>query len=346
MICPYCGKENPDNLEICNFCGGPLSGGTEQPAVKALYTIPPAGTLPPAPEPQEAPAESSQPALAPEERPFAQPSPPAAPSGRLYNTRIWWIVGCVVFLCLVLACIGIVLGLYRYTKVFGFLNPDATGPALSRTAAVATLVAGNNSPSGETSQGTPGIPAQNIPGILFYDDFSNPGSGWDQFNESDYSVDYYQGAYHIMVKTDMFYTWGNPAGQDFEDVSIETDATKNGGPDDNDIGVICRYKDTDHFYYADISSDGYFGIVRVSGESSVILGRDYLEYSNVINQGAATNHIRFDCVAEQFTLFVNGDKLDQQTDGEYSSGNVGLLAGSYETPGTDILFDNFGVYVP
>ena len=34
------------------------------------------------------------------------------------------------------------------------------------------------------------------------------------------------------------------------------------GPDDNDFGIICRYIDDNQFYYAIISSDGYYGIVR------------------------------------------------------------------------------------
>ena len=24
MICPYCGKENPENLSLCSYCGGRL----------------------------------------------------------------------------------------------------------------------------------------------------------------------------------------------------------------------------------------------------------------------------------------------------------------------------------
>ena len=31
--------------------------------------------------------------------------------------------------------------------------------------------------------------------------------------------------------------------------------------------------------------------------------------SNKIIQGAATNHIRFDCIGNKLTLYVNGNKL-------------------------------------
>jgi hypothetical protein len=132
----------------------------------------------------------------------------------------------------------------------------------------------------------------------------------------------------------------------FSNVSIEVDTTKNGGPDDNDFGVICRYQGADQFYYAIISSDGYYGITKVTSQSSDLIGATELLPSDAINQGSASNNIRFDCNGDVLTLFVNGQQVDQQTDSEYTSGNVGLIAGTYDTAGTDILFDNFSVYQP
>jgi hypothetical protein len=68
--------------------------------------------------------------------------------------------------------------------------------------------------------------------------------------------------------------------------------------------------------------------------------------SDAINQGAATNHIRADCVGSTLTLYANGTQIDQQTDTDFSTGDVGLLAGTYTQTGTDILFDNFVVMKP
>jgi hypothetical protein len=94
------------------------------------------------------------------------------------------------------------------------------------------------------------------------------------------------------------------------------------------------------------SSDGYYGIFKVTSESTNVLGRENMEYSDWITQGSATNAMRFECVGEVLTLYVNGHQLDQQSDHEYSTGNVGLIAGTYKTPGVDILFDDFTVYSP
>jgi hypothetical protein len=124
------------------------------------------------------------------------------------------------------------------------------------------------------------------------------------------------------------------------------DATKNGGPDDNDFGIICRYTDADQFYYAVISSDGYYGIMKMTSNGGVPIDNENLLESDKIIQGSATNHIRFDCVGSALALYINGIKIDQKTDTDFTTGNVGLIAGTFDTVGTDILFDNFFVYKP
>ena len=73
---------------------------------------------------------------------------------------------------------------------------------------------------------------------------------------------------------------------------------------------------------------------------------DAMQPSETIKQGAASNHIRADCVGDSLSLYVNGEKLASANDSEYSNGDVGLLAGAFDTTGTDIHFDNFSVLKP
>jgi hypothetical protein len=182
--------------------------------------------------------------------------------------------------------------------------------------------------------------------ILFSDDFSSTTSGWDQTEADDYKTAYNNGAYQIVVNKTLSDAWSNPGNFNFTDVRIEVEATKYGGSDNNDYGIICRYVDTTHFYFAALSSDGYYGILKMSDGEYSVIGRENLIPSDLINLGTATNHIRFDCVGSSLTLFINGSQVDQQTDTDYTSGNVGLIAGTYDEAGTDILFDNFYVYQP
>jgi hypothetical protein len=182
--------------------------------------------------------------------------------------------------------------------------------------------------------------------VLFSDDFSTKEKKWDQVTEAARTTNYYIDAYRIVVNDAKSVVWANPGKESFTDVHIETDATKNGGPDDNAFGVICRYTDVDHFYYAAISSDGYYGIMKMTKDGGTQIGSDSMLETDKVNQGSATNRIRFDCVGSTLTLYVNGTQVDQQTDSDYTAGNVGLMAGTFGTSGTDMIFDNFVVYKP
>jgi len=124
-------------------------------------------------------------------------------------------------------------------------------------------------------------------------------------------------------------------------VSIEVDATKAAGPDENAIGVICRYRDKQNFYTLNIGSDGYTWIdVTVFGETKLI-SEGPLVFSDAIAQGEATNHIRADCIADLLTLYVNDEEVVTATDGSFAEGDVGVLAGTFEVPGVEVTFDNF-----
>jgi hypothetical protein len=352
MICPYCGKENDDDAQFCIYCGGSLAALAAEHLSKPTPIEPPISVLQTAAQPAVA-------LTAPSE-----PSPKVA--RRIYENKTWWVVGCVVLLCLILGCGAAAWGLYNYTNRLAVLHPATTTPTLPSTATVINSLkitpslAPSLTPSivpsiapSLTYSPTPLSKLTSTPkaasstrSLIFSDDFSNPASGWDSIDQADFYTDYFNNAYRITVNTKLSDSWANPDDNLFGDVSIEVDATKNGGPDDNDFGVICRYENMDQFYYGVISSDGYYGINKVTSKSSSLIGRDSLEFNTAIKQGTATNHIRFDCKGDVLTLYVNGQQVDQQTDSDYANGNVGLIAGTYDTPGTDILFDNFFVYQP
>lgn len=206
-------------------------------------------------------------------------------------------------------------------------------------------------------------------GILFSDDFSDKNSGWSRYSDSGGITDYKKGTYRIYVSEPYWDYWATP-GKNFSDVRVEVDATKVGGPDDNDIGVICRFKsandiyrvDTtnvsytgedktamqnmDNFYFFIITSDGFYGIGKTVGAGMVNIEQEGLLTSDDIYPGRKTNHIRADCIGSKLSLYVNGILLTTVTDSDFVNGDVGLLAGTYDTTGTDIHFDNFVVYDP
>lgn len=182
-------------------------------------------------------------------------------------------------------------------------------------------------------------------GEVFFDDFSETSSGWDRFQAEIGKTDYVKETYRIIVNepnTDLF---ANPY-QNFKDAVVEVKARRIGGPDNNSYGVICRYKDEQNFYAAQISSDGYGGIFRMKDGTYQLLGLESMLPVPAIMGGSADNLIRFECTGMSLTLFVNGEPVDYREDGSFETGDVGLIAGTFEEPGVQIAFDDFRVTLP
>lgn len=182
--------------------------------------------------------------------------------------------------------------------------------------------------------------------VLFQDDFSDPASGWERIADERMGVlDYTDGSYGIFVAAPYQMLWASPQ-LEFEDVRIEVDVANLSDPRDDDFGVVCRAKGKDNFYFAVISSDGYYGTGKVKNGVQRLLDIPAMLPSEDINQGTAVNHLRVDCIAEQISLWVNNILLHTVEDADFRSGDVGLLAGTFANPGTRVLFDNITVVKP
>ncbi len=201
------------------------------------------------------------------------------------------------------------------------------------------------------SLGAPAEPTD--PNLLFKDDFSSTSSGWDQSTTDTGTTDYQDGQYRILVSQPQYDMWANPKLTSLPaDVRVEVDATKASGPEANDFGVICRYTETGsgsdtayNFYYFMISSDGYAAIGKVQNTEQSFL-TDLLSEPSPAIKSNEVNHIRGDCIGDTLTMYVNGEQLFSIKDSDLTGGDVGLLAGTFEEAGTEILFDNFLVTKP
>ncbi|MFZ1043527.1 MAG: hypothetical protein WAN58_19690 [Anaerolineales bacterium] len=180
--------------------------------------------------------------------------------------------------------------------------------------------------------------------VLFQDDFSSSASGWDRYKSAEGTMDYDDGAYRILVNALQVNFWSTPH-KDFSDARIEVDAGKIAGPDENRIGLICRYTGNQYYFFV-ISSDGYYGIGIFNNGQSALLGQSEMQSSDKIKTGAAINHLRADCNGDTLSLVVNGFLVAQVHDPNLKHGDVGLLAGTFTQPGVDIIFDNFVVMKP
>jgi hypothetical protein len=181
--------------------------------------------------------------------------------------------------------------------------------------------------------------------VLFQDDFTRPMSGWDQIHSPLYQADYESGLYTILVHAPRTDAWATP-GLDFEDTQIQVEANKIAGPDDNIFGLICRYQDPRNFYFLVVSSDGYAGIGLIKDGRRQLLSGEALLPSAAVRQGQTANVIRGDCIDFSLRLYVNGVLVAESQAAEWRSGDVGLLAGTYDEPSVQIVFDNFSVVQP
>lgn len=180
--------------------------------------------------------------------------------------------------------------------------------------------------------------------VLFQDDFSRRSSGWPEQDQPGFQMGYDDGAYRIFIAGPQTLAWSTPRF-DVSDVRLEVD-TSTEGPLDNALGLICRYQDPGNFFFLMISSDGFAGIGQVrDGERSMLSGIAMLP-SDAILQGSGPNHLRADCIGPRLSLFINGMLAQEAVVAGWPSGDVGVIAGSYDQPGVVVWFDNFGILQP
>ncbi len=191
--------------------------------------------------------------------------------------------------------------------------------------------------------------ACNEAGILFQDDFSGQQEcGWIQYNQGGAVAEIEDEVFRIRTSQPGQIWWSNPE-RSFDDAIITVQARQVDGPDDNAYGVICRYQSVENFYVFLISGDGYYAIGKYqSGSNQVIYlsGEGQYEFSDVINQGVATNQIRASCIGNQLSLTVNGLLLATVTDPTFVTGDIGIGVSTFELGTAVVEFDDLRVIEP
>jgi hypothetical protein len=181
--------------------------------------------------------------------------------------------------------------------------------------------------------------------VLLVDDFSNPESGFTRQADADAIMDYVDGQYQIQLFTPNINVWAS-IEQKITDSVIEVNAHTAAGSDNNLYGVICRREDDSNFYFFAISADGYYAIGKLKESEIVLLGTGVFEKSDIIKMGQEQNHIRAECNGQTLTLIVNGTQLLQTNDADFTEGGIGLIAGTFGDPETEVRFDDLLVLKP
>jgi len=315
MQCPDCGAYVTKEDQFCGECGRPLA---QAAAPDPTLTPEQARDLP------TAIVEPARPA--PATRPAARPAAPPrkAATSRSGGSRTAILMGIVAALAgLICLCVAglVIWGASQ--------DGDVTPPVV--------VV--------EVTDAPPSVNVNAVPGAtILEDDFEDPESGWDVYNNGDTLALYLGGEYRLGVYAENYITWGNPeSALDLTDFEIEVDARQVEGPLDNNFGILLRYQpDDEAFYWFQISSDGYYSVSYMQGDDWLELVT--WETSEAIQQGLnATNHIKVSCVGNRYAFYVNDQHLTTFEDNALSGGSIGLAAGTFDEVGVVIHFDNLKV---
>ena len=173
---------------------------------------------------------------------------------------------------------------------------------------------------------------------IFWDDFSDTASGWDN-NEEDY---YENGHYYLSVVDDETVHRSAPDlpfSQFGPDIRMEADVNKFL---DSNFGMFCRRTADGAYYQLVVESAGSFSIWYFDGENW-----DELTAGSLSGEPATFYHLQADCIGDTLTLFVNDVQVAEVTDDRLTEvGEFGLFAESTNPAGSKIEYDNFIAYTP
>lgn len=178
----------------------------------------------------------------------------------------------------------------------------------------------------------------------FFDDFSNPASGWEVTDNKYEHTEYLNGEYRVAPKQDdilVFYAAPTCSRADY---AVELDARWVSTPGGSYGIVFGAVADYSRFYIFEVDADlQVYSVWRMdpAGWTEVVPWA----YSGAIHSGSGSNHLALTVQGSQMTLQINGSYLGAWSDGSLSGSTyVGLMVLSYyDQPNYDARFDNFAV---
>ncbi len=204
------------------------------------------------------------------------------------------------------------------------------------------------SPGGQqaSTTPTPSTEVQPLPEnfiLVYEDDFSNTGSGWDDAFDRFTTKQYGNNRYYIEVTTSNLVAWGL-ANRDIANFRLQVDATQESGPNNNGYGILFRFQDRDNYYRFDVSGEGYYLLSKFyKGEWTTLVP---WTASSALNVGQATNVLMVEAIGPNIRIFANGVELAQAQDNALTHGNFGFFANTFTDPNLVVSFDNIELWAP
>ena len=180
---------------------------------------------------------------------------------------------------------------------------------------------------------------------LFYDDFSDPKSGWTLVSDhEDYKCGYQPAdewySVSIFVPSWAAMAW-RPAGT-YDDFEVDVNAGCMVAETPGEFGLLFRMQDSANFYCFSVSNQGYWRLRKmVSGTWQAILASTF---SDAIATGNYWNYLGVVCDGPNITLSINDTEVGQVSDPTFVSGWIGLMGGSFDYGDIQMVFDDLAVW--
>jgi hypothetical protein len=174
----------------------------------------------------------------------------------------------------------------------------------------------------------------------YFDDFSDPNSGWPNFEDETRIYDYVNGEYKILVKNAKSWAGASPdfqASEYYVGVDVRSASDVPGS-----YGIIFGLtEDWSSFYTFEIDPEGYYTIWQYKNNGFKNL---FVNYSPYINKLTEPNRIMVKQAGNSIEVYANGNLLPSKTATTFTGmGYVGLIVSSFEEINVEARFDNFYV---
>ena len=184
--------------------------------------------------------------------------------------------------------------------------------------------------------------------LLYFDDFSDPNSGWVSLDKEWGKAGYLNGEYQILLKNTQDGLVVTPDLVLPSDYRIEVDA-RQASSNASSYGLMFGLQFSGDTY------EGYQIIVYPTTQEYLLNKRNMSgswpvlidwTYSTTIHQGMGTNHLRVDRIGTVIYLYINDTLVTTFTDSSFTSSgrDAGVRAFSYDSAPVDVRFDNFSAY--
>jgi hypothetical protein len=183
-----------------------------------------------------------------------------------------------------------------------------------------------------------------LPGVLYADDFTDPGTGWPNGQVfGNYYIGYHEPEwYHVDVSERNDRVVAALPQQTFDDITVESQVSvseANTAPEgDFRYGLALR-RSGNQFYAFTVSPRAKsWTVLKSTGTGVEVLDEGTSEL--IQGLGEKAGQLRVDARGSDFTFLIGGEVVSQVSEPEYASGQVGFFVQTFDSPRASINYDS------